>query len=141
MGCDKIKNKFIVIFFSVTSSKIPVCPSSVQTPPCSSYTFLFPLCLILKSLLPDPPPASGLYVCFPPAVHDLSSADAAFSSQLASPCVAHGHHQRECYLLIPAGCGSSASPNNERDFNTRCQSLKSLKMFYECMKCFVRSLP
>lgn len=96
--------------YTVTLSS-PVNPWSFLIPPCPSFFCPFPLCLILTtSLRPAPPPASGLYVCCPPAAHDLSSAGAASSSLSASPGAFRGHHRRERCAPIPAGRGFSAAP-------------------------------
>lgn len=96
------------ILYSTLSS--PVYPHSVQISLCCFCLCPLLLCLIRILRRTLPPPASGLYVWCSPAAHDLSSADAASSSPLASPYAAHGRHQRKCCALIPAGRGSSAAP-------------------------------
>lgn len=96
------------VLYSTLSS--PVYPRSVQISLCRFCLSPLLLCLIPIPRRTLPPPASGLYVWCSPAARDLSSADAASSSPLASPYAAHGRHQRKCCTVIPAGRGSSAAP-------------------------------
>lgn len=96
------------VLYSTLSS--PVYPRSVQISLCRFCLSPLLLCLIPIPRRTLPPPASGLYVWCSPAARDLSSADAASSSPLASPYAAHSRHQRKCCTVTPAGRGSSAAP-------------------------------